>query len=34
LLRRLDVDVVDAAPEEFASKVSDAYLAMKAAGRL
>jgi uncharacterized protein (DUF58 family) len=34
LLRRLDVDVVDAAPAEFASMVSDAYLAMKAAGRL
>jgi len=34
LLRRLDVEVVDAGPAEFASKVSDAYLAMKAAGRL
>jgi uncharacterized protein (DUF58 family) len=34
LLRRLDVEVVDASPADFASKVSDAYLAMKAAGRL
>ena len=34
LLRRLDVEVVDAGPAEFASKVSDAYLALKAAGRL
>ncbi|HEY0869247.1 MAG TPA: DUF58 domain-containing protein [Acidothermaceae bacterium] len=34
LLRRLDVEVVDAGPAEFASRVSDAYLAMKAAGRL
>jgi uncharacterized protein (DUF58 family) len=34
LLRRLDVEVVDAGPAEFASKVSDAYLSMKAAGRL
>jgi uncharacterized protein (DUF58 family) len=34
LLRRLDVEVVDAGPADFASKVSDAYLAMKAAGRL
>jgi uncharacterized protein (DUF58 family) len=34
LLRRLDVEVVDAGPEDFASKVSDAYLALKAAGRL
>ncbi len=34
LLRRLDVDVVDAAPADFASKVSDTYLEMKAAGRL
>jgi uncharacterized protein (DUF58 family) len=34
LLRRLDIEVVDAAPSDFASKVSDAYLAMKAAGRL
>ena len=34
LLRRLDVEVVDAGPADFASKVSDAYLALKAAGRL
>jgi uncharacterized protein (DUF58 family) len=34
LLRRLDVEVVDAGPGEFASKVSDAYLSLKAAGRL
>jgi uncharacterized protein (DUF58 family) len=34
LLRRLDIEVVDAGPAEFASKVSDAYLALKAAGRL
>jgi uncharacterized protein (DUF58 family) len=34
LLRRLDVEVVEAGPAEFASKVSDAYLALKAAGRL
>jgi uncharacterized protein (DUF58 family) len=34
LLRRQDVEVVDAGPAEFASKVSDAYLALKAAGRL
>jgi uncharacterized protein (DUF58 family) len=34
LLRRLDVEVVDAGPAEFASKVSDAYLTLKAAGRL
>lgn len=34
LLRRLDVDVVEGAPEEFASKVADAYLSLKAAGRL
>ena len=34
LLRRLDVEVVDAGPAEFASLVSDAYLALKAAGRL
>jgi uncharacterized protein (DUF58 family) len=34
LLRRLDVEVVEAGPVEFASKVSDAYLALKAAGRL
>jgi uncharacterized protein (DUF58 family) len=34
LLRRLDVEVVEAGPADFASKVSDAYLALKAAGRL
>ena len=34
LLRRLDIEVVDGPPREFASKVSDAYLALKAAGRL
>jgi uncharacterized protein (DUF58 family) len=34
VLRRLDIEVVDAGPSDFASKVSDAYLAMKAAGRL
>ena len=34
LLRRLDVEVVEAGPAEFASKVSDAYLALKGAGRL
>ncbi len=34
LLRRRGVDVVDAPPEHFASAVSDAYLALKAAGRL
>jgi uncharacterized protein (DUF58 family) len=34
LLRRRGVDVVDAPPAHFASAVSDAYLALKAAGRL
>jgi len=34
LLRRLDIEVVDGPPGVFASKVSDAYLALKAAGRL
>jgi len=34
LLRRLGVDVVEGAPEEFASKVADAYLSLKSAGRL
>jgi uncharacterized protein (DUF58 family) len=34
LLRRLDVEVVEAGPADFASKVSDAYLALKAAGRV
>ena len=33
-LRRLGVEVVDVAPEHFASAVSDRYLALKAAGRL
>ena len=34
LLRRRGVEVVDAPPEHFAPAVSDAYLALKAAGRL
>ncbi|HVM28727.1 MAG TPA: DUF58 domain-containing protein [Mycobacteriales bacterium] len=34
LLRRRGVEVVDAPPESFAPAVSDAYLALKAAGRL
>jgi uncharacterized protein (DUF58 family) len=34
LLRRLGVDVIEGAPDEFAGKVADAYLALKAAGRL
>ncbi|OAN42511.1 DUF58 domain-containing protein [Mycolicibacterium iranicum] len=34
LLRRMGVDVVDAAPEELAPDLADHYLAMKAAGRL
>ncbi|MDQ1486152.1 MAG: hypothetical protein QOJ62_1845 [Actinomycetota bacterium] len=34
LLRRLKVEVVEAPPQEFASKVADAYLSLKAAGRL
>jgi uncharacterized protein (DUF58 family) len=34
LLRRLGVEVVDAAPEHFAPSVADAYLALKAEGRL
>ena len=34
LLRRRGVEVVDAPPETFAPAVSDAYLALKAAGRL
>jgi uncharacterized protein (DUF58 family) len=33
-LRRAGVDVVDAAPEEFAPELADHYLAMKASGRL
>jgi uncharacterized protein (DUF58 family) len=33
-LRRSGVDVVDAAPEEFAPALADRYLAMKAAGKL
>ena len=33
-LRRRGVEVVDVAPEHFASAVSDRYLALKAAGRL
>ncbi len=33
-LRRRGVEVVDAPPETFASAVADAYLALKAAGRL
>lgn len=34
VLRRRAVEVVDVAPEHFASAVSDRYLALKAAGRL
>ena len=34
VLRQRGVEVVDAPPERFASAVADAYLAMKAAGRL
>jgi uncharacterized protein (DUF58 family) len=34
LLRRRGVEVVDAPPEHFAPAVSDAYLSLKAAGRL
>ncbi len=34
VLRRRGVEVVDAPPEVFAPAVSDAYLALKAAGRL
>jgi uncharacterized protein (DUF58 family) len=34
LLRRLGVEVVDSPPEHFAPAVADAYLALKAAGRL
>ena len=34
LLRRRGVEVVDAAPDEFAPAVADAYLSLKAAGRL
>jgi uncharacterized protein (DUF58 family) len=34
LLRRLGVEVVDAPPASFAPAVADAYLALKAAGRL
>ena len=34
MLRQRGVEVVDAPPERFASAVADAYLAMKAAGRL
>ncbi|MDQ1674190.1 MAG: hypothetical protein QOC98_2752 [Frankiaceae bacterium] len=34
LLRRRGVEVVDAPPSHFASAVADAYLALKAAGRL
>lgn len=34
LLRRRGVEVVDAPPERFAPAVSDAYLALKSAGRL
>jgi uncharacterized protein (DUF58 family) len=33
-LRHLDVEVVEGPPEEFAGKLADAYLALKAAGRL
>jgi uncharacterized protein (DUF58 family) len=33
-LRRFGVEVVDAPVEQFASKVADLYLAMKASGRL
>jgi uncharacterized protein (DUF58 family) len=34
LLRRRGAEVVDAPPESFAPAVADAYLALKAAGRL
>ncbi|MEZ5117145.1 MAG: DUF58 domain-containing protein [Candidatus Nanopelagicales bacterium] len=34
LLRRLGVEVVDAGPDELAPRLADAYLALKAAGRL
>jgi uncharacterized protein (DUF58 family) len=34
LLRRRGVEVVEAPPETFAPAVCDAYLALKAAGRL
>jgi uncharacterized protein (DUF58 family) len=34
MLLRRGVEVVDAPPDSFASEVSDAYLALKAAGRL
>jgi uncharacterized protein (DUF58 family) len=34
LLRKRGVDVVDAPPESFAPAVADAYLSLKAAGRL
>ncbi|WP_030907331.1 DUF58 domain-containing protein [Streptosporangium amethystogenes] len=34
LLRRQGVEVVDAAPEQLASALADAYLALKASGRL
>jgi uncharacterized protein (DUF58 family) len=34
LLRRRGVEVVDAPPSHFASAVADAYLELKAAGRL
>lgn len=34
LLSRIAVDVVTGTPDEFASKVADAYLSLKAAGRL
>jgi uncharacterized protein (DUF58 family) len=33
-LRRRDVDVVDASPEALPPALADAYLALKAAGRL
>ncbi len=33
-LRRMDVEVVEGAPHEFAGRVADAYLGLKAAGRL
>ena len=33
-LRKYGVEVVDAPPEELAPKLADAYLALKAAGRL
>jgi len=34
LLRRRGVEVVEGTPDEFASKVADAYLSMKAHGLL